>query len=182
MFLLKSKVMKLRITFIIAFVSFMGSMSYSQGPVLNDTLQKSTRFTDDGRLKIIYRDINEDKLPKPLRESKDVPELIDFQINSVEKLVQIGNEIFTKKEIEQLIENRVIIDCKILPSGKIVSASIVFYDKNPQICLKKLTLFSQEIKERLSITPILSEKTDEEGYVDCSIFAYSVFRNNQKQE
>lgn len=175
--------MKLRITFIIAFVSFMGSMSYSQGPVLNDTLQKSTRFTDDGRLKIIYRDINEDKLPKPLlRESKDDPELIDFQINSVEKLVQIANENFTKKEIEQLIESRFTLDCKILTSGKIVSASFVFYKKDPQICIKKLTLFSQEIKERLSITPIFSEKTDREGYAQCYIFAYYVFRNNLKQE
>ncbi|MGQ1891675.1 hypothetical protein ACT29H_14640, partial [Thermophagus sp. OGC60D27] len=72
--------------------------------------------------------------------------------------------------------------CKILPSGKIVSVSIVFYKKDPQICIKKLTLFSQEIKERLSITPIFSKKTDEEGYVQCSIFAYSVFRNNLKQE
>ncbi|WP_010424237.1 hypothetical protein [Anaerophaga thermohalophila] len=174
--------MKLRIIFIIAFVSLIGSIAYCQFPVLNDTLQISTRFFDDGTLEIIYRDINEDKLPKPLRESKDVPELINFQINSVEKLVQIANEIFTKEEIEQLIESKFILDCKILPSGKIISASCVFYEKNPHICLKKLTLFSQEIKERLSITPIFSEEIDEEGYVQWSIFAYSVFRNILKQE
>ncbi|WP_010424199.1 hypothetical protein [Anaerophaga thermohalophila] len=175
--------MKLRIIFIIAFVSLIGSIAYCQFPVLMDTLIKSTRVSNYGELVIKYRDINEDKLPKPLlRESKDDPELISFQINSVEKLVEIANEIFTKKEIEQLIESRFILDCKILPSGKIVSASFVFYEKNPQIYLKKLTLFSQEIKERLSITPIFSEKIDREGYVQCYIFAYDVFRNNLKQE
>lgn len=159
----------------IVLVSLIWSMSYSQVPILKDTLKKSTRISANGELKISYEDITSpNDLPKPLDKSKDIPELINFKISSVEKLVKIAEDIFTKEEIVKLIESTMMIDCKVLPSGEIVSASILFREKDPHVCLKKLIHFSQEIKEKLIVTPIFSEKIEVEGYVQYYIFAYEV--------
>lgn len=167
--------MKSKIIFLAVFVSLVGSISYCQNAVLKDTLIKSTRVSANGELKISYEDITSPNiLPMPLDKSKDIPELINFKISSVEKLVKIAEDIFTKEEIVKLIESTMIIDCKVLPSGEIVNASILFSEKDPHVCLKNLIHFSMEIKEKLIVTPIFSEKIEVDGYVKYYIFAYEV--------
>jgi hypothetical protein len=124
---------------------------------------------------IKYMDITEygDRLPGPRDEKGNLVEIMETRLNSVEKLNQIVLQIFTRDEIMDLNDKRCTLNCYISSSGKIISASISFIDKEPNVSLSKLLKLSQQVKENLTMS--LSWNCDSnakvEGYIYLSFLA-----------
>mgnify|MGYP000866484014 FL=1 len=97
---------------------------------------------------------------RPVDKEGVAVEMMEIHLNSIEKLNQILQRIFTKEEILSLYNKKCMVDCIVLSSGKIVSASFQFSDEDTDIRLSKLIEFSKAIKKNLSFKIYFNRKIE----------------------
>ncbi len=120
----------------------------------NDTIYKYVGF--DG-------DFNE--LPRPRDAKGEVPEALEFNYKPKDQIINLTKEIFNKEDINELIDSKCSVQCISTSSGKVVSASFMFSEREPEICFNKFVRFSQQLKEKLTIETEFNGDIEEEGYV-----------------
>ena len=151
--------------------------------LLHDTLIISTRENKySGKQVLVFKDrtTSFDELSRPKATNGEVPGVYSFSLNSPEQLSQIAHQIFTSEEIHQLIDKRCTLDL-ISMSSKIMSASLVFFNGKPEIDLIKLTEFSKQIKQQLTLEVKFDREIKEEGYVRYYFYAYDLLSLQPRQ-
>ena len=171
---------------IIAVLFLVTIMSHGQVKVLNDTLIKERK--DDfagpgsGGYTITYTDVAE--CPEYLPRGKDANDkIVDIgknDLNSIEKFNQIKLQIFTVEEMKYLAANNCYCQTIVYSTGKIVSASIVFFNANPDVNQKKLIEFSRRIKEDLSFDIEYVGNVTKPGYLTLSWKAFPEYSDPPK--
>lgn len=147
--------------------------------LLHDTLIISTRENKySGKQVLVFKDrtTSFDELSRPKATNGEVLVVYSFSLNSPEKLSKITHQIFTSEEIHQLIDKRCTLDL-ISKSSKILSASLVFFNGKPEIDLIKLTEFSKQIKQQLTLEVKFDREIIEEGYVQYYVYAYDMLED-----
>jgi len=153
---------------LIVVVLFILSALASKGQIqLHDgMLTKTTKMTHNNTFIVVYTDIKikpENCLFPVKDDNGKIPLWMDFKLNSIEKLNQITQEIFTFDQIKYLYSYHCYVNCVVSSSGKIISASIEFMDGDPDVQLKQLVELSKQVKEKLSFKFEFDRKIVEEG-------------------
>lgn len=151
--------------------------------LVRDTLTKKhikTSFNNGYIIEYLDRTSSSDNLPQPKDINGQVAELMDQKLNSIENLNKISNEIFTTEEIKYLNENRCYISCILNTSGKIISASVMFYNNDPVVNVKQLTEFSRKIKENLTFKLLFNNDVNQDGYLSLSFPAFPSLNSSKK--
>jgi hypothetical protein len=164
---------------IIGILLTLGNSIYSQNHFLNDTLiKKVSVFDDDTIYNYFDFDGSYDELSLPKDINGNVPEVIGFNYNPESQIINLAEKIFDLKELKTLINSKCIIKCISTSSGKVVSVSFKFSEREPKICLDKFVKFSQQFKEKITIETIFSEKIAEEGYIQSSYGLFLVLKKH----
>jgi hypothetical protein len=143
------------------------------------TLQGQTQLLKDGLIKEKIKIGNNSKyitkysdgkfslanLPRPSDKDNNIAEIANAKLNSIEKLDQITQKIFTSEQAKCLAENRCYFSCVLSSLGKIVSVSITFSNNDPAIDRKQLVEFSNQIKENLSFDLSFDREVKQIGYI-----------------
>lgn len=161
-------------------------MSHGQVKVLNDTLIKERKEDfagpGSGGYTITYTDVAEH--PEYLPKCKDANDKIvgvgSYDLNSIEKFNQIKLQIFTVEEMKYLAANNCYCRIIVYSPGKIVSASFVFFNANPDVNQKKLFEFSRRIKEELSVNIEYNGNVTKPGYHTYSWKAFPEYSEPPK--
>ena len=170
---------------IIVMMVLKANIVFAQEPLvqLQDTLIKSSYVTPGlGNFVIKYMDISTayDDLPRPRDKEGQIPDASGWEFHSIEKIIQLTEDIFTPEEMMKMRERTGGIEFIVLSSGKIVSASYIFYDADPKIKLNKLITFSQQLKEEITITTLFHRDIYEEGYVWVSLPFFELMKYKHK--
>lgn len=102
---------------------------------------------------------------RPKDKDNNDAELQGIKLNSIEKLEQITAQIFTREQAEYLAENKCYFSCLVNSSGKIITASILFSNHDPEVDRKQLLEFLKQIKENLSFDLSFNREIEQMGYV-----------------
>lgn len=163
--------MKRKIIFIIGLLVF-SNASYGQFQVLADSLIKESyydEFSEDTIISYLDHTGALHDLPSPKDQTGNKPEVVEYRLNSNEKLMQLIKDTFSEEEIMDLIKSKCIIRFIALSSGEIESVSFYFRHKEPGICLNKFVGLSRVIKSELTQETEFYNPIETEGYVGFSI-------------
>ena len=170
---------------IIVMMVLKANIVFAQEPLvqLQDTLIKSSyvspyfKYT---RIKYMDTSTAYDDLPRPRDKEGQIPDASGWEFHSIEKIIQLTEDIFTPEEMMKMREQSGAISFIVLSSGKIVSASFVFRHHDPEIDLKKLIAFSKQLKEEITITTLFHRDIYEEGYVWVSLPFFELMKYKHK--
>jgi hypothetical protein len=161
--------MKNTISTLLIFLCATYNQAQEQAIALKDTLIKHSFESYNGSMIISFSDstISFDDLPKPKDNNGEIPGVISYHINSLDKINNLAKQIFSETEINQMNENKCAVNLIALSSGKVVSASFLFTNNDPKICPDKLMEFSTQIKRKITVRTEFDSKIDQEGYIQA---------------
>ncbi len=125
-------------------------------------------FTGDTVIMYIDNMDLQGELPIPRNSDDEIVGIVGFKLSSEERLLRLVTEIFSEKEIQGFISSNSFIETVCLSNGKILSVSYGFFEKEPDVCLRKLQELSRIIKEEFTLQTEFEEEVDKEGYIKCS--------------
>jgi hypothetical protein len=149
----------------------------SQFQLIKDNLiKKNIKNPSNSGYYIQYSDVinSTENLNLPKDNYGQTAELTDTKLNSPEKLDKIASHIFDSNQIKYLAANKCYISCIVSSTGKINSASVTFFDNDPDVQLKQLAEFSKQIRENLTVELSFDRDIKEEGYISLSFPAFPI--------
>ena len=136
--------------------------TFSQVKLLKDTLKKERRKDTNvpGKYIVEYTDLAEpfNLLPRTTAIDGKINGLVNSNLNSIEKLSKIKHQIFTIEEMKYLAASNCYFKTIFYSTGKIVSVTIIFYNCDPKVNIKKLTEFVKRIREEITLGSIVTGK------------------------
>lgn len=167
----------MKTSILIALFLTLANTVYGQNRFLKDTLIKQVSvFDDDTIYKYVDFEGFYNELPTPKDIKGEIPEVLGIYYKPEDQTINLTKEIFNTQEINSLINSMCIINCISTTSGQIVSASFKFSEKEPEICMEKFVIFSQQFKEKITINTVFDEEIGEEGYIQSSYGLFIVLK------
>ena len=161
-------------------------LSNAQVKVFKDKLIKERKedFTGPGSggYVIEYTDLAEHSefLPRCKDANSEIVDVSYNNLNSVEKFNQIKKQIFTEDEMKYLAANNCFCNAIVYSTGEIISATITFYNSDPEIELRKLVEFSRQIKEKLTFDITYTGSVVKKGYHNFGWKVFPEYSNTPK--
>lgn len=156
--------------------SSQGQINLVQGSLVRKT--HNDRSSGLPVFEYLDRTNSSDDLQKPTDKDGKIAEINNADMNSIGKLNQIAQQIFSREEIVDLNDKKCTVSCLVLSTGKIVSASILFIGEDPRISMDKLVNFSKRIKEDITFTIHFDRDVKTDGYLSLSFRAFKDLINN----
>lgn len=147
---------------IVVFFSFT-SITYCQSPFKK--IVDISDFSGDTTITYIDNMDLQGELPVPRDVNENIVEIVEFKLSSEDKLLNFMVDIFSDREIQELISSQCYLKTISTPKGKILSASFAFVNKEPDVPLNKLVKLSDMIKEEFTLHAEFERKVVDEGYV-----------------
>jgi hypothetical protein len=176
---MKKNIFLLTISLIFIILNLHGQIHIYSDTLIKTTYKKSdkdfvTNFTD-----IKYKPEN---FLIPAKDSNgNIPNWMTQELNSIEKLNQISQKVFTPGQIQYLRDKRFYVSCIVSSSGKIISVSFNFYNNDPNVPLKQLVEYSKQIKENMTFSFTFDREITEEGFYLYGFPAFkTLFNKNLK--
>lgn len=158
--------------------------TFSQVKLLKDTLKKECRKDTNvpGKYIVEYTDLAEpfDLLPRPTGVDGKINGLVYGNLNSIERFNKIKQQIFTIEEMKYLAASNCYFESIFYSTGKIVSVTIIFYNCDPKVNIKKLTEFVKRIREEITFDLVYENKIGKHGYFSLSTKTFPEYMNSPR--